>query len=85
MKVLLTGSNGFIGGHVCKWLRQKGIYVIGLDRREGNTAGCDEYVQCDLFTPEVDTILDRTQAGTVDAVMALEDPYRKLTDAELRA
>ena len=76
MKVLLTGSNGFIGGHVCKWLRQKGIYVIGLDRREGNTAGCDEYVQCDLFTPEVDTILDRTQTGTVDAVIHLASDMR---------
>lgn len=30
MKVLITGSNGFIGGHVCKYLKEKGEYVIGL-------------------------------------------------------
>ena len=27
MKVLITGSNGFIGGHVCKYLKEKGVKV----------------------------------------------------------
>ncbi|MBQ9900816.1 MAG: NAD(P)-dependent oxidoreductase [Clostridia bacterium] len=69
MKVLLTGSNGFIGGHTCKWLRQKGVYVIGTGRHQESLAECDEYVTCDLFTSDVGTLLDKTKAGTVDAVI----------------
>ena len=30
-RVLVTGSNGFIGTHVCKYLLSKQYYVIGLD------------------------------------------------------
>ena len=30
-KILVTGSAGFIGFHVCKQLLNKGFFVIGLD------------------------------------------------------
>ena len=31
MKVLVTGSAGFIGFHLCKRLIENGFYTIGID------------------------------------------------------
>ena len=31
MKILLTGSDGFIGSYVCKRLLDRGDIVVGLD------------------------------------------------------
>ena len=36
MKVLITGATGFIGSHVAKQLREKGIAVIAFTREETN-------------------------------------------------
>lgn len=76
MKILLTGSNGFIGHHVCNYLRAKGVYVIGSGRHAETQVECDEYVQCDLASDDVATILDKTKAGTVDAVVHLATDNR---------
>ena len=35
MKILVTGSNGFIGSNVSRWLKERGHYVIGLGRHSG--------------------------------------------------
>lgn len=42
MKVLVTGATGFIGFHVARLLREKGIQVRALVRDEGNAAFLDE-------------------------------------------
>ena len=31
-KILVTGSNGYIGQHLVKYLQLNGYYVVGLDR-----------------------------------------------------
>ena len=77
MKVLITGSNGFIGSHVAAHLKKKGIYVIGLDRGDAPRSEVDEYIACDLFTAEVANIPSKTKAGTPDAIIHLAADMRK--------
>ena len=43
MKILLTGSEGFIGQHLNKFLNEQGHKVICLDKKTGN-----DLVSCDL-------------------------------------
>lgn len=43
MKVLVTGSAGFIGSHLCALLHEDGQKVIGLDIKNGN-----DVVTCNL-------------------------------------
>lgn len=76
MRILLTGSNGFIGSHVCKYFREQGCYVVGLGRSEKPKTQCDEYVSCDLFTDKVSHIFDETEVDTVDAVVHLAADMR---------
>lgn len=76
MKILVTGSNGFIGSHVCKYLREQGCYVVGLGRSQEPKTECDEYVSCDLFTDKVAHIFDETKIDTVDAVVHLAADMR---------
>ena len=38
MKVIVTGSEGFIGKHLCKRLEKEGHTVLGLDRNSGEEA-----------------------------------------------
>lgn len=58
MRVLVTGSNGFIGHHACAWLQERGVEVIGLGRSDQPKCQCDGYIQCDLGSPEAAGILD---------------------------
>lgn len=57
MRVLVTGSNGFIGHHVCAWLQERGVEVIGSGRSEHAKCACDGYVRCDLGSAEAAGIL----------------------------
>jgi GlcNAc-P-P-Und epimerase len=54
MKILVTGSSGFIGGWVVRKLKQEGHVVCGLDVKPTHQLfGLDEFIECDL--------LDRTR------------------------
>lgn len=55
-KVLVTGSNGFIGGYITSYLRDQGYFVIGLGRKQTASAIVDEYIQMDLENPEFDKL-----------------------------
>lgn len=77
MNVLVTGSNGFIGSHVSKYLKQNGYYVIGLGRREKSVEIVDEYLCCDMHSEEVGTICEKVAAKHIDAVVHLAADMRK--------
>lgn len=78
MKILVTGSNGFIGSHVVRHLRNKGCYVIGLDRAEESRVEVDEYIFCDLYSEKTNTILDSMpQNSKPDAIVHLAADMRK--------
>ena len=78
MNILLTGSNGFIGNHVAKYLKSKGHYIIGLGRSEKayNPSAVDEYIQCNLATEKVCEIPNIVSAK-IDAVIHLAADMRK--------
>lgn len=71
MRILLTGSNGFVGGDLASLLLQRGHFVIGLGRSPEPGRAVSEYLRRDLGEP-----LDWD--GTVDAVVhcaALAAPW----------
>lgn len=66
-KVLVCGAGGFIGGHLVNSLKNKGVYVIGVDLKENEYGNCnsDEFILGDLrdqkfvsniISPEIDEI-----------------------------
>ena len=67
MNVLVTGSNGFIGTHVCRYLKEKGMYVIGMGRRAEATSKVDEYVCCDMSSDDIFEIPNKVSVK-IDAV-----------------
>lgn len=54
---IITGSSGFIGSHLTKFLQQKGYSVIGIDCREPEFAFAkpDIFHQADLRDPQLAT------------------------------
>lgn len=47
-RILVTGSSGFIGGHLIKHLRDQGHFVVGVDLEMPKYNTPDEFIQCDL-------------------------------------
>ena len=76
MNVLVTGSNGFIGTHVCRYLKEKGMYVIGMGRRAEATSKVDEYVCCDMSSDDIFEIPNKVSVK-IDAVIHLAADMRK--------
>ena len=53
MKTILTGHNGFIGGHYHRYLKDKNISPITVDKRSGQDL-CDINITNDL--PDCDVV-----------------------------
>ena len=51
MRMLLTGSNGFVGGHIAAAARRRGWTVLGLGRQPAPATAVDQYVRHDLGEP----------------------------------
>lgn len=77
MNILVTGSNGFIGSHVSRYLRKQGNYVIGLGRRDHPVGQVDEYVCCDMDTEKVEQLFEIIRVKRIDAVVHLAADMRK--------
>lgn len=61
-RILVTGSNGYIGHNLVKMLQEKGHYVVGLDRRDLGLNLGDEFIHQDIldnnhFEDEYDTVI----------------------------
>lgn len=77
MKVLVTGGTGFVGGHVIRYLNERGIETLAVDLTERAD------VRCDLSLP--DKVFNELAPLKFDAVVHLaaiadlrktqEDPY----------
>jgi nucleoside-diphosphate-sugar epimerase len=56
MKILVTGAGGFIGGHLSKYLHQKGHWVRAVDIKQHQWMKpeefCDEFMRMDLTKHE---------------------------------
>ena len=78
MKILITGSNGFIGSHVASYLKCEGYYIIGIGRSEKpyDELSIDEYIQCDLNSDKIYEI-PHIISGKIDAVIHLAADMRK--------
>lgn len=48
-KILVTGSNGYIGQHLVKYLQLSGYYVVGLDRVDRGINIGDEFIHQDIL------------------------------------
>lgn len=76
MNIIVTGSNGFIGKHVCGYLKEKGCYIVGVGRHEGSLAKVDEYVCCDLSSDDAKKICMNTAVKKIDAIIHLAADMR---------
>ena len=48
VRILVTGSNGFVGGRLVAAARRRGWQVIGVGRQPSPTSPVDSYLRCDL-------------------------------------
>lgn len=79
MNILITGSNGFIGSCVSRYLKEQGNYIVGLGRRKEAVCPVDEYICCDMSTDRVRQLYGREKTGKrhLDAVVHLAADMRK--------
>lgn len=77
MNILVTGANGFIGRYVCRYLKDAGHYVLGLDLSNLPKEQIDEYICCDMKSEKVGNILKETKVQKIDALVHLAADMRK--------
>lgn len=77
MNVLITGSNGFIGRHVCDYLKARNIYVVGLGRQKQSAPVVDEYICCDMDSEQINDIMSKMKVKHIDAIIHLAADMRK--------
>lgn len=63
--VLITGSNGYIGGWLSRELKAKGYRVIGCGRKDRSNSFVDSYYKWDIATTEPPDGLDEEKIDVV--------------------
>ena len=59
IKVLITGSNGFIGGQIARYLKACGYAVTGLDTGSSDTSGVvSRYIQMILPNTDIEGVMN---------------------------
>lgn len=80
-KILVTGSSGYIGQHLCLYL-SKHYHVVGLDRNDIGGVGCHEFIRQSILDTndikgEFDTVVHLAALVQVGmSQMAMMDYYR---------
>ena len=69
MKILLTGSSGFIGSNLYEYLKDR-YTIIGIDNKEGRFREKNELLTCEL--PDVDIVIHL--AGLSGVRQSLDNP-----------
>jgi len=92
MKILVTGGAGFVGSHLCRFLLEKGHYVICMDNLiTGKRKNISDLESRDDFEfIEHDISVDINYDGKLDAVMHFASPaspidYLKIPIQTLKA
>ena len=75
MKILVTGSEGFIGKHLVRFLKNKGLHVLTFDLVNGQNL-LDKSTVEDVFSQKIDYIIHLAAFG--DVYKATEDPVGAL-------
>lgn len=91
LRVMVTGVNGFVGGHLVRELKSRRHYVIGIGREETPTAfvkkEADEYIVCDLTDASevtklnlssIDAIINLAGLASAGASFGAEALYKKV-------
>ncbi|HEX8180562.1 MAG TPA: NAD-dependent epimerase/dehydratase family protein [Pyrinomonadaceae bacterium] len=89
MRLLITGSNGFLGGSVGRWAARAGHEVLGVARASQPGAGWPgAYVQADVLTSDLAGIVSAFApdvllhgAGTASVAASLQTPLDDLRAA----
>jgi len=71
MRILLTGSNGFVGGRIAAHLRVRGWQVVGVGRQQASSVPVERYRRHDLTQP----VLFDEQVDAVVHCAALATPW----------
>lgn len=76
MRILITGSNGYIGAHACEVFGEAN-YVIGVGRKAKSSTVTNEYICCDFATDNVKKKLETIFEKGIDVVLHLAADNRR--------